>query len=709
VILTFYSFKGGVGRTQALANIGVVLAEAGHSVLTIDFDLEAPGLSHYYQNAFRGQRIKQAPGLLDLLLQARESEAAWDWRGYTTRLQLPGAGRLDLITSGIQNDRYAANLLAFDWRHFFEECGGGETMDRLRSEWTDAYDFVLVDSRTGITDAGGICTIQLPDVLVPVFTANEQSLYGATDVVRRAQKARMRLARAPGPALVFPLPSRIDDRTEIELAESWMAKFAKELEEFYEPWVPEEHSARQVLDRTKLPYVSYYSFGESLPVLRDSRSDFGSLGFALRSAATLIGQSFEDVSEFLAGSVIVGAPNASNSARNTPSLPEEAAPIKFAYPDDEFRSGAATAGTVAAPSPHREAGRRSQIGRRRLLKFGVAAGVVGAASAGGLWYAAVAPSRVSLPVTRNEQFDLVTVGPRGEAAPRQQANVDVFDLPIGRTALEFSVIPGGGFLIGSPDSEPERRPNEGPQKSITVPTFALGRTAVTQAQWADLVTTAPSPISQALPRAPSFFRGDDLPVETVSWEQATEFCKRLSMATGLTIRLPSEAEWEYACRAFTTSAFHFGPTVTPELANYCGTGGAVCGMDGSKDISSPVYGGVVYDSGSYADGPVGVFNGRTTTVRSYPPNRFGLFEMHGNVWEHCLDSGPVDYRQIPNDGTPYIGPQGTRVARGGAWSFNPAICRSAYRDGLSSDFVGWQGRVGFRVVCALSQEVGQQG
>ena len=202
---------------------------------------------------------------------------------------------------------------------------------------------------------------------------------------------------------------------------------------------------------------------------------------------------------------------------------------------------------------------------------------------------------------------------------------------------------------------------------------------------------------------PSFFRGDDdLPVETVNWYQATEFCRRLSTVTERQIRLPSEAEWEYACRAASTSPFHFGPTITPELANYCGTGGAVCGTNQGKDISGSSYGDMTYSSGSYGDGPAGGFIGRTVKVGSYPPNRFGLHEMHGNVWEHCYDTGLVDYRQIPKDGSPHVGPQESHVLRGGAWSHNPAICRSAYRDAMRADNNGWQGRVGLRILCEVT-------
>ena len=356
---------------------------------------------------------------------------------------------------------------------------------------------------------------------------------------------------------------------------------------------------------------------------------------------------------------------------------------------------------VAPPTPDpAPPGRRiPRVSRRRALQVGVAAGAVALTTAGGLRL--FAPELFgSLPRTRRIDFATAVVDVRGVKREEPQS-AEVFDVAAGGATLPFAVIPAGTFSIGSPDTELERESNEGPQKQITIGGFAIGRTAVTQAQWTAVVDAVQDPITQTLDRRPAFFVGGDLPVETVTWLQATEFCARLSRLSGLHIRLPSEAEWEYACRAGTTTPFHVGPTITSELANYCGTGGAICGTSDGKDISSTTYGETTYTSGAYADGPVGIFNGTTVPVGTYPPNRFGLHEMHGNVWEHCADVGRIDYRQLPTDGGPVVGTQDTRVLRGGAWSHNPAICRSAYRDVIPADSSGWQGRIGLRVVCEL--------
>jgi formylglycine-generating enzyme required for sulfatase activity len=357
-----------------------------------------------------------------------------------------------------------------------------------------------------------------------------------------------------------------------------------------------------------------------------------------------------------------------------------------------------------APLPEPEGPRG--LSRRRLLQAAATLGAAGFVSVGGLVISKLIPTGEPLPPVQTEKFTLRTVNDRGEDNPPQPESVEVFAVPLGATSLEFSVIPGGLFQIGSPDSEPQRRANEGPPRLVKLRSFAIGRTAVTQAQWAALVEAEPSPIMQSLPAHPSTFLGDDLPVETVSADQATEFCERLSTATGRRIRLPGEAEWEYACRAGTNTAFHFGPTVRTDLANYNGAGGALGITDRDRDIpiDTQTYNDVTYTSGAYAGGPVGVFRGSTVSVRSFPPNRFGLYEMHGNVWEHCADTGPpVDYRELPADGRPYIGTQSERVLRGGSWSHNPAICRSAYRDSMASDYGGWPGRVGLRVVCELDE------
>ncbi|WP_051075586.1 tyrosine-protein kinase family protein [Saccharothrix espanaensis] len=294
MIVTFYSYKGGTGRTMALANIAVVLARAGHRVLAVDFDLEAPGLARYFEE------ITPEPprtGLIDLLLAESAEPGGPDWRDHV----VPIERNLSLLAGGNQDRDYPARVLGFDWGEFFR-AGGGEFFERLRADWSAEYDFVLVDSRTGITDTGGVCTITLPDIVVPVFTANHQSVDGVVDVMHRAQAGRQALDYDRPPLVVLPLPARFDGRTERRSAQEWLEIFADRFEPFYQDWLPRGIRPRQILERTKLPYVAYFSFGERLPVRSDDAADPESLGYALHTVAKLIENGLSNAAE------VVGLP-----------------------------------------------------------------------------------------------------------------------------------------------------------------------------------------------------------------------------------------------------------------------------------------------------------------------------------------------------------------------------------------------------------------
>ncbi|MEL7314439.1 MAG: SAV_2336 N-terminal domain-related protein, partial [Cyanobacteria bacterium J06559_3] len=183
--------------------------------------------------------------------------------------------------------------------------------------------------------------------------------------------------------------------------------------------------------------------------------------------------------------------------------------------------------------------------------------------------------------------------------------------------LEMAAIPGGTFLMGSPENEPGRyQDEEGPQHEVAVPAFFMSRHPITQAQWQAVV--ALEQVGRELDPDPSEFKGNERPVEQVSWDDAMEFCARLSRLTGREYRLPTEAEWEYACRANTTTPFTFGETLTDKLANYDATT-------------------------VFADEPKGEYRQATTIVGIFPVNAFGLHDMHGNVWEWCLDHWQGNY------------------------------------------------------------------
>ena len=301
MIATFYSYKGGTGRTMAMANIAGLLSRRGKRVLVVDFDLEAPGLWRYFSRFYTG--LENQDGLIDLLLAASSATdpLSIDWRNYVTQIPLRPAA-VSLMTSGRSGDEYPSKVLEFDWGAFFRDSKGGEFFERVRTQWQEEYDFTLIDSRTGITDTGGICTILLPDFIVPVFSSNLQSLEGIVDVITRAQAARRKLAYDRPPAAILPILSRFDSRTEYESAQEWLDIAADRLRPFYEDWLPLRFNARQALERTKLPYVAYFSFGETMPALTEGVSDPDSLGYALNAVSQLIEGGLGNAELILSGS-----------------------------------------------------------------------------------------------------------------------------------------------------------------------------------------------------------------------------------------------------------------------------------------------------------------------------------------------------------------------------------------------------------------------
>ena len=240
-------------------------------------------------------------------------------------------------------------------------------------------------------------------------------------------------------------------------------------------------------------------------------------------------------------------------------------------------------------------------------------------------------------------------------------------------SLTLMLIPAGEFVMGAPPEEPRSRDNERPQHRVRLSQFLLGRYPVTQAQWR--VVAGYDQNTRELNAEPSRFKGDNLPVEGVSWEDAQEFCQRLSDQTGKDYRLPSEAQWEYACRAGTETPFHFGERITTELVNYNG-------------------------NASYNGSPKGEYRGETIEVGSFPANDWGLHDMHGNVWEWCKDDWHDTYNGAPSDGSAWVESHLTktsRLLRGGSWYVNPERCRSAVRNHYSRGFSNDD--VGFRVCC----------
>jgi formylglycine-generating enzyme required for sulfatase activity len=259
------------------------------------------------------------------------------------------------------------------------------------------------------------------------------------------------------------------------------------------------------------------------------------------------------------------------------------------------------------------------------------------------------------------EFTTVTLNGRGEIQDRPVHRARQFSEPLGSGIdLEMIALPGGLLRMGTLGKQ--GYDDERPMHQVAVAPFLMSKCLITQAQW------------HAIMGAPRCrFTGDRLPVERISWHDAVHFCERLAKHTKRIYRLPSEAQWEYACRAGTSTPFHCGETLTTEVANYNG-------------------------EFVYRGEPKGVYRHTTTEVDLFPPNALGLHDMHGNLWEWCADAWHDSYDGAPTDDRVWQSTnKGTYcVARGGSWHDIPDVCRSAAR--LKVNAHDAEEIYGFRVV-----------
>jgi hypothetical protein len=292
-VVTFYSYKGGVGRSFLLSNTATLLAQWGYKVLCIDWDLEAPGL-HYY---FRPHMESPETGLVEMVLGARDGHPV-DALGHITPVTFSDGSRLDLIAAGGVGGDYIPNVQGIDWDALYENQDFGNVLEDWRRRWIESYDVIFVDSRTGISDSGGICTAQLPHILAYAFTANQQNVDGVLDVVTRAAKARNGLPYDRSRLLTLPLLCRFDMSEEYERAAEWRRKLQPALRPSYNAWVPEGAAVERVLDHCTVPYSAYWSFGEELPVLTEDFRNPQLISHSLASIAGLIARNLSDVRLF---------------------------------------------------------------------------------------------------------------------------------------------------------------------------------------------------------------------------------------------------------------------------------------------------------------------------------------------------------------------------------------------------------------------------
>lgn len=279
-ITTFYSYKGGTGRTMLLANAAWLLAEAGRRVLIIDWDLEAPGLHRYFAPFLTDPELQGTDGLIDMVVTYAEAaidpgaERGDEWYleyadvlNYTTSVnwRFAGGGSITLLPAGRQGSAYAARINTFNWKHFYDKLGGHGFFEHVKEGVRGLFDEVLLDSRTGVSDTAGICTVQWPDRLVVCFTLNNQSIEGASGVARSA------LAQRPSGGLVtYPIPMRIEQSESERLRKRW-AMARERFGNLIEHLGPERRE--RYWDTVQLPYFPLYAYEEVLSPFANLPSD----------------------------------------------------------------------------------------------------------------------------------------------------------------------------------------------------------------------------------------------------------------------------------------------------------------------------------------------------------------------------------------------------------------------------------------------------
>jgi CobQ/CobB/MinD/ParA nucleotide binding domain len=303
-IFTFYSYKGGVGRSFLLANVGTLLATWGYRVLCIDWDLEAPGLANFFSsflpNIKKGDRdvpnIRK--GLLELI-EHRRSGSSPDWNDYVTEVDLRRPGRLSLMAAGGTADDYNDRVQSLRWDELYQVHKLGDFLESIRNSMKSVYDFILIDSRTGITDIGGICAVQMPDVLVLVFASNDQNLNGIFDIAERVKVAHNGLPYARSLLWMLPVASRFDSFQEVDEDKKWSNLSAERLGSLYNNWAHRDLPPISLIEQTKVPYIAKWSFGERLPVLDETVQAPSTISSFITRLAALIARRLSDSKDFV--------------------------------------------------------------------------------------------------------------------------------------------------------------------------------------------------------------------------------------------------------------------------------------------------------------------------------------------------------------------------------------------------------------------------
>lgn len=295
-VITFYSYKGGVGRTMALANLACLLARKGKKVLLIDWDLEAPGLHHFF-NRREKKKFKEEQGLIDLITDVKSkldkrrlksddmsilryfhnnlsNYISKDLQFYFENVNLKY--KLDLMKSGRFDSAYTTKLNKIDWLKFYEDY---PSFFRNFAYYLESiYDYILIDSRTGFADTSGICTMLMPERLVLVFSPNEQNIEGVLDVAVQSREYRLN-SYDERTLAIFPLPARIDpDNPEKRI--EWLGNYTTKFEKFFKKnYYLKECSLKNYFEKATIRYTRQYAYGETIPVLVESITDKISIAY----------------------------------------------------------------------------------------------------------------------------------------------------------------------------------------------------------------------------------------------------------------------------------------------------------------------------------------------------------------------------------------------------------------------------------------------
>jgi len=273
-IITFYSYKGGTGRSMGLANTAWILASNGLRVLVVDWDLEGPGLHRYFHPFLPDWELRSSPGVINLMWEFATfamdphvpDEPGWHEQlamiqpyAMSVEYRFPGAGTIDFVPAGRQDHLYSTLVTSFDWNSFYERLGGGGFLEALKRNMRERYDYVLIDSRTGLSDTAGICTVQLPDILVNCISLSTQAIDGAAAVAASVHRQRIH-----DQLRMFPVLMRVEDgeQDKLEASRDYVrARFGRFLSHVPDP--------ERYWGDVEVPYKSFYAYEEILATIGD--------------------------------------------------------------------------------------------------------------------------------------------------------------------------------------------------------------------------------------------------------------------------------------------------------------------------------------------------------------------------------------------------------------------------------------------------------